>query len=143
MEQNQLILKALPDTSLSSGQLKLYAFTSREPSPANNAGNDSGPVGCVELYSYDPINRRAAVGIVVSNEYRHRGYGLAMLQALTAFCRTNTSLHQLYADITATNEPSIHIFQKAGYRHCATMHDWVIRADHYVDTLRFQCIFES
>lgn len=131
MEQNQLTLKALPGTSLSSGQLKLYAFTSQEE-----------PVGCVELYDYDPVNRRAAVGIVVSNEYRHRGYGQAMLVALTQFCKANSSLHQVYADIAAVNETSIHIFQKAGYSCCATMHDWVIRADHYVDTLRYQLILE-
>lgn len=131
MEQNQLTLKALPGTSLSSGQLKLYAFTSQEE-----------PVGCVELYDYDPVNRRAAVGIVVSNEYRHHGYGQAMLAELTQFCKANTSLHQVYADIAAVNETSIHIFQKVGYSCCATMHDWVIRADHYVDTLRYQLILE-
>jgi len=131
MEQNQLTLKALPGDSLSSGQLKLYAFSFNEE-----------PVGCIELYDYDPVNRRAAVGIVVSNEYRHRGYGYAMLQHLTAFCKANTSLHQLYADIAAVNETSIHIFQKAGYSCCATMHDWVIRADRFVDTLRYQLILE-
>ena len=132
MEQNQLILKALPGEALSSGQLKLYAFAPTLP--------HTTPIGCVELYNYDPINRRAAVGIVVSNEYRHRGHGLAMLQALTQFCKENTSLHQLYADIAATNQPSIHIFQKAGYLHCGTMHDWVLRANKFIDTLRFQLI---
>lgn len=131
MEQDKLILKALPDTTLSSGQLKLYAFTSQEEI-----------VGCVELYNYDPVNRRAAVGIVVSNEYRHRGFGSAMVETLTQFCKESTSLHQIYADIAAVNEPSIHIFQKAGYQHCATMHDWVIRADKFVDTLRFQLIIQ-
>lgn len=131
MEQNQLTLKALPDTSLSSGQLKLYAFSNQEE-----------PVGCVELYNYDPVNRRAAVGIVVSNEFRHRGFGFAILQELTRFCQDNTSLHQLYADIAATNDPSIHIFRKARYSHCATMHDWVVRADRFIDTLRFQLILQ-
>ena len=131
MEQNQLTLKALSGDSLSSGQLKLYAFSFQEE-----------PIGCVELYNYDPINRRAAVGIVVSNEYRHRGFGFAMLQALVPFCKQNTSLHQLYADIAAVNETSIHIFQKAGYSHCGTMHDWVFRSDRFIDTLRFQLILE-
>ena len=138
MEQNQLTLKALPDTSLSSGQLKLYAFSTNEfPTGAQLI------IGCVELYNYDPVNRRAAVGIVVSNEYRHQGYGYSILQALTEFCKANTSLHQIYADIAAVNDTSIHIFQKAGYSCCATMHDWVIRADRFVDTLRFQLILEN
>lgn len=124
-------LKAIPDTSLSSGELKLYAFSD----------NDL-PLGCVELYNYDPVNRRAAVGLVVSNEHRHQGHGSAMIQQLTDFCLANTSLHQLYADIAATNLPSLHIFQKAGYAHCATLKDWVLRGDKYIDTLRYQLILE-
>ena len=82
-----MILKAQQGTSLSSGKLTLYAFDEKEH-----------PVGCVELYNYDPINRRAAVGIVVSNEYRHKGFGSEMVQVLTEFCKANTSLHQVYAD---------------------------------------------
>lgn len=142
MEQNQLTitLKALPDDSLSSGHIKLYAFVETHSPAISDTDTGSVPVGCVELYNYDPINRRAAVGLVVSNEYRHHGYGTAIIQALTSFCIHNTGLHQIYADITATNQPSIRIFQKNGYRLCATMHDWVVRGDGYVDTLRFQLI---
>lgn len=127
-----MILKAIEGESLSSGELKLYGF---------NDAND--PVGCIELYNYDPVNRRAAVGIVVSNEYRHQGYGSAMIEALSTFCRDNTSLHQVYADIAATNAPSIHIFSKAGYKHCATLHDWVVRADQFIDTYRFQLLLDT
>jgi diamine N-acetyltransferase len=124
-------LKALPNTSLSSGELKLYAYPDDRPNT---------PVGCVELYNYDPVNRRAAVGLVVSNEYRRQGYGTIMIQALSKFCIENTSLHQVYADIAATNTPSINIFQRAGYQHCATLRDWVVRSNHYINTYRYQLI---
>ena len=127
-----MTLKAQQGDSLSSGKLTLYAFDDYDRA-----------VGCVELYNYDPINRRAAVGIVVSNEYRHLGLGSQMVQSLTRFCQENTSLRQIYADIAATNTPSIHIFQKAGYLHCATLHDWVIRSNHFIDTYRYQLILES
>lgn len=126
-----MLLKALPNTSLSSGELKLYAY----PTPASDE-----PVGCVELYNYDPVNRRAAVGIVVSNEHRHHGYGGAMIRELTQFCIRNTSLHQIFADIAVTNAVSLHIFQQAGYQHCATLRDWVVRGDEFVDTYRYQMI---
>lgn len=124
-------LKALPNTALSSGELKLYAYPDDRPNT---------PVGCVELYNYDPVNRRAAVGLVVSNEYRRQGYGSLMILTLTKFCTENTSLHQVYADIAATNTPSINIFQRAGYQHCATLRDWVVRSNHYIDTYRYQLI---
>ncbi len=124
-----MILKAMQGDTLSSGELKLYGFSENDV-----------PVGCIELYNYDPVNRRAAVGIVISNEYRHQGYGKAMVSALTDFCRQNTSLHQVFADIAATNAASLHIFQNAGYQHCATLKDWVVRGDKFVDTYRFQLI---
>lgn len=126
-----IILKALPETSLSAGELKLYGFSAKDE-----------PVGCIELYNYDPVNKRAAVGIVISNEYRHQGYGKAMVAALTDFCKQNTSLHQIYADIAATNKTSIHIFQTVGYQHCATLKDWVVRGDNYIDTYRLQLILQ-
>lgn len=126
-----MTLKALPNTALSSGQLKLYAFD----------GDDA--VGCVELYNYDPVNLRAAVGIVVSTEQRHRGHASAMLAELTQFCRENTPLHQLYADIAAPNAISIRLFEHAGYTLCGTFTDWVVRNGAYIDTLRYQLILES
>ena len=66
MEQDQLILQAEEGASLSSGAIRLYAL----------------PYGCVDLYNYDPLNRRAAVGIMVATEYRRQGYALAMLRVL-------------------------------------------------------------
>ena len=65
-----------------------------------------------------------------------------MIQTLTLFCQQNTSLHQVYADIAATNIPSIHIFQRAGYQHCATLHDWVVRSNRFIDTFRYQLILD-
>ena len=66
MGQDKLVLVAEEGASLSSGNLRLYAL----------------PYGCIDLYNYDPLNRRCAVGIMVANEYRRQGYALAMLLAL-------------------------------------------------------------
>ena len=45
MGQDKLVLVAEEEASLSSGSLRLYAL----------------PYGCVDLYNYDPLNRRCAV----------------------------------------------------------------------------------
>ena len=64
----EITLVAEEGASLSDGALRLYAL----------------PYGCVDLYAYDPLNRRAAVGIMVATEHRRHGYALAMLAALVA-----------------------------------------------------------
>ena len=76
MEQDKLTLMAEEGTSLSSGSLRLYAL----------------PYGCVDLYAYDPVNRRAAVGIMVATEYRRQGYGLAILKELENMFSTPSPL---------------------------------------------------
>ncbi len=118
-------LVAEENESLSSGCLRLYAL----------------PFGCVDLYNYDPLNRRAAVGIMVANEFRRQGYGLAMLHALHELAASNFQLHTLYADIAATNSASIALFEKAGYSRCGLFHDWLVVKEIFVDSIRMQKIF--
>lgn len=124
MEQDIIALYAEEGTSLSSGSLRLYAL----------------PYGCIDLYSYDPLNRRCAVGIVVAKEYRRKGYALAMLRELQRLSTTHLTLHTLYADIAATNTASLALFGKAGYSECGRFREWLNVDGHYVDTIRMQLL---
>ena len=124
MEQHQLTLVARPGDSLSSGALRLYAL----------------PYGGVDLYAYGPLNRRAAVAIVVASAYRRRGYALAMLQALATLARSTLHLHQLYADIAVSNAASLALFEKAGYSPCGTFRQWLLVGDSFVSSTRMQMI---
>ncbi len=76
--ERTIALVAEEGASLSSGSLRLYYLL---PSPSGE-GSGVRPVGCIDLYNYDPLNRRCAVGIMVANEYRRQGHALAMLHAL-------------------------------------------------------------
>ncbi len=125
MEQNIITLVAEEGTSLSSGSLRLYAL----------------PYGCVDLYAYDPVNRRAAVGIVVSARHRRKGHALAMLACLADMYRGQ--LHSLYADIAATNTASLALFSKAGYVECGHFSEWLFDGDNYTDTIRMQLVLDK
>ncbi len=152
--ERTIALVAEEGASLSSGSLRLYYLL---PSPS---GEGSGvrpmrPVGCIDLYNYDPLNRRCAVGIMVASEHRRQGHALAMLRALeTLYSPTqppsnsvtqqpshpatqplsnpatqppshSSPLHTLYADIAATNAASLALFAKAGYTECGHFRDWL------------------
>lgn len=117
-----ITLVAEQGASLSSGSLRLYAL----------------PYGCIDLYNYDPLNRRCAVGIMVATEHRRQGHALAMLQALADQYRS--TLHILYADIAATNTASIDLFRKAGYTQCGHFKEWLLVNDQYIDSIRMQLI---
>ena len=124
MEQDKLTLVAEEGASLSSGSLRLYAL----------------PYGCVDLYSYDPLNRRCAVGIMVATEHRRKGYALEMLRQLQTLTTTNYQLHTLYSDIAVTNTASIALFRKAGYQECGRFREWLNVDGRYIDSIRMQLI---
>lgn len=111
-------------SSLSSGSLRLYAL----------------PYGCVDLYGYDPLNRRCAVGIMVTNEHRRQGYALAMLNELSRLAPLTFHLHCLYADIASVNTASLNLFRKAGYEECGRFKEWLELDSHFIDNIRMQKI---
>ena len=121
-----ITLIAEEGASLSSGSLRLYAL----------------PYGCVDLYAYDPLNRRVAVGIMVATEYRRQGYALAMLHELHRLSTTNFKLHTLYADIAASNTASLALFHKAGYTECGHFKEWLELDSHFIDNIRMQLILK-
>ena len=120
--ERTIVLVAEEGASLSGGSLRLYAL----------------PYGCVDLYNYDPLNRRAAVGIMVATEYRRQGFGLAMLRELEWMY--STKIHCLYADIASVNTASLALFKKAGYVQCGHFKEWLEYDSHFIDTIRMQLI---
>ena len=123
MGKDKLItLAAEEGATLSSGSLRLYAL----------------PYGCIDLYNYDPLNRRCAVGIMVAKEYRRQGYALAMLRVVEKISTTNYQLHTLFADIAASNTASIALFAKAGYSQCGLFKQWLNIDGQYIDSIRMQ-----
>ena len=153
-----LTLVAEQGASLSSGSLRLYASPTspsdlRPPTSHLRPPTSDLIVGCIDLYNYDPLNRRCAVGIMVATEHRRQGHALAMLQALEQLYQSphptphsslltphSSPLHTLYADIAATNTTSIALFRKAGYTQCGHFKEWLLVNDQYIDSIRMQLV---
>jgi len=86
-------------------------------------------IGVVGLTYIDWKNRRAEISIYVGDkEAQGQGYGLDALKTIMRYGFHDTNLHKLYAEIFAFNEPSVRLFEKAGFKR-----DGVKREDQYVD----------
>jgi len=132
MEDCGIRLVAEEGASLSSGSLRLYAqLTCRK---------EKTVIGCIDLYNYDPLNRRCAVGIMVINDYRRQGCATSMLGTLEKMATDTFGLHQLYADIASANTASRGLFQKAGYTECGRFKEWLELDSHFIDNIRMQKI---
>ena len=67
-------------------------------------------MGCMDLFDFDPRNRKAAIGMYIAPEYRHRGIGAKALVLLEQYAFEYLQLRMLYAIIATTNEPCSRLY---------------------------------
>ena len=101
---------------------------------------DSTAIGIADLTSFDPKNRRAEVGIIINKAWRDKGFATKALQLLVNYAVQTVHLHQLYAIIPESNEPSKRLFTNAGFDHAATLKDWIYDGKKYGDAQIMQKI---
>lgn len=100
-----------------------------------------GPIGCIDLFDFDPTNQRAGIGILISDaQHRGKGYASEALELLCNYCFSILHLHQLYCNINADNTASIYLFTKLGFIQTGIKHEWNRSKGGYIDELFFQLI---
>lgn len=98
-------------------------------------------VGAIDLFDFDPFHFRAGVGILIHKEKdRKLGYATDALQLLCNYATNQLRLHQLFANITEDNLPSIQLFTANGFELCGTKKDWRRTEDGWKAELIFQKI---
>jgi diamine N-acetyltransferase len=97
-------------------------------------------IGCIDLFDFDPLNRRAGVGILIIKEEREKGYASDALTLLIRYSFEILNLHQLYCNITSGNDPSIKLFTKTGFIQCGIKKAWRIIDNKWNDEIMFQLI---
>ena len=98
-------------------------------------------VGAIDLYDFDPLHRRAGVGIVVATAQRRNGHAAAALQLLLPYCRHTLQLHQVYCSVTATNIASINLFRESGFAEIGVRKSWLRTSAGWDDAIELQLLF--
>ena len=102
---------------------------------------DSRAVGAVDLFDFDPLNRRAGVGVLVADGERGRGYASEALALLVDYARDVLMLNQLYCDIDTDNVACRALFAGCQFEECGVRRRWRLSADGWPDVVMFQRLF--
>jgi diamine N-acetyltransferase len=97
-------------------------------------------VGMVDIYDFDPHNRKAAVGILLDSQSQGKGLATESLNLLADYAFSFLKLHQLYAYIPLTNEPSHALFKRCGFKTSGILTDWISIDQGFMDALLVQRI---
>jgi len=132
-------------------QLKLYLeqagkdiFETKQLRLIISLTNENRAIGAIDLFDYDPFNRRAGIGILIAGETdRKKGYAHQALDILINYAFTILKLHQLYCNLTPDNTDSYHLFTNAGFTVSGKKKEWLWQGEHFSDELFLQLINQS
>ena len=97
------------------------------------------PVGALDFFELDPINRRAGIGILIHDDaLRGKGYASDVVETACRYACEVLNLHQLWCNVGADNEASLRLFRSAGFTQIGVKRDWLWRPDGYHDEVMLQ-----
>ncbi|MFM7015386.1 MAG: GNAT family N-acetyltransferase [Bacteroidota bacterium] len=98
-------------------------------------------IGFVDLFDFDPLNRKAGVGILIGDyEERRKGYASEALNLFVQHAFNILNIHQIYCHIELLNVNSIKLFERAGFKRCGILKDWILYSGEWRDVLMMQLI---
>ena len=88
---------------------------------------DSLTLGCIDLFDFDPRNRRAAIGMYIAPECRGRGVGREAVRLLEEYAFGHLNLRLIYAVIATSNHACSTIFRDAGFTATPAITEWTLK----------------
>jgi len=102
--------------------------------------NNKTPIGIIDLFDFDPLHKRAGIGVLILEKYQKQGFANEALQTVIKYAFSVLNLHQLYANITSDNRNSIQLFKKNNFTKIGIKKDWIYTNNTYKDEILFQLI---
>ncbi|NVO03533.1 MAG: GNAT family N-acetyltransferase [Bacteroidetes bacterium] len=97
-------------------------------------------IGCIDIFDFDPINKRAGIGILISDGFREKGHASESLKLLIDYAFENLQLHQMYCNISEDNEASLKLFKNRGFEIIGLKRDWNWRNENWIHEYSLQLI---
>ena len=87
---------------------------------------DGSTMGCIDLFDFDPRNRKAAIGMYIAPHARGRGIGTKAVKLIEEYAFGFLNLRMLYAIIATKNTACSTIYKKEGYEPSSILKAWTI-----------------
>lgn len=115
-----------------SGQLRLMI----------RSKDEQAQVGCIDLFAFDPKNRRVGVGILVDAAYRGRGLAREALSLLLTYCKNDLEVYSVYAEVLSNNPSSQHLFESLAFERTGVRKSWLWDGTGFIDQYFYQRLFK-
>lgn len=97
-------------------------------------------IGTMDLYDFNPLHQRAALGILIIEQEQNKGYASEALDLVIDYSFQILQLHQLYCTIAEHNTASIKLFESKKFEKCGIKKEWRKEKGIWFDEWMFQRI---
>ncbi len=104
--------------------------------------NELQTIGSIDIFDFDPINKRAGIGILIIKEERNKGIASKALDILIKYGFETLNLHQFYCNISIGNKVSLKLFKKKNFQLVGIKKDWNFSNGSFYDEYLLQLINE-
>jgi [ribosomal protein S5]-alanine N-acetyltransferase len=94
--------------------------------------DDNVPVGRVDYFNYNSLNRSAELGLIVDPDERGKGYGLEGFRLLCRYLFQYRGFNKVYAQTADFNKATVKLLESAGFKKDGTLrqHNFYERGWH-------------
>lgn len=79
--------------------------------------NEKNAIGCVDLFDYNPVLKKAGIGILIGEkQFRNKGYARQAICLLAQHLFSSTNVCTIYAEITENNKSSVALFESCSFK---------------------------
>ena len=101
---------------------------------------DETCIGTLDFFEFDPMHKRAGLGILVDKEHRNKGIASEAISLAIQYAFDHLNLHQLFCHITEDNDISAKVFFNAGFEQTGIKKDWILTSTGAKNVLFLQYI---
>jgi diamine N-acetyltransferase len=105
-----------------------------------NHSENNKTIGCIDLFDFDPNNKRAGIGILINKKQRNKGYASEALELIIKYSFNTLKLHQLYCNISIDNDLSLKLFKKYDFQIIGVKKQWMQINNKWKDEYMLQLI---
>jgi diamine N-acetyltransferase len=99
---------------------------------------DQTPIGFVDLFDFEPLHRRAGIGVIIHPDHQGKGYAKRALELVEEFAKKQLNLHSLFANIAVENSASLKVFESCEFRRIAEKKEWNFYEGRFHDEYLYQ-----
>lgn len=101
------------------------------------------PIGCIDLFDYQPIHNRIGLGILIDESYRGKGLASKAIALCLDYLFNDVMVHQVHCLVDESNTVSQQLFKGLGFIPVGTVNDWIKTPQGYLNAILYQKIAQA